>query len=200
MDKKILIFDFDGVLVDSFHVAFGIHKLSKPTLTPERYRSLWTKNLSEVKYEEPVVREINFEEEYAKQFKNFDIDTEIKKSILKFSENFCLFVVSSTMSEVIKEYLKKHDLLKYFEEILGYDVDPSKTRKFNSIFKKYSANPASAIFVTDTSGDVKEAKQASIGTIIGILGGYQDEEYLKQSKPNFIVKNFSELEKLIYGK
>jgi phosphoglycolate phosphatase-like HAD superfamily hydrolase len=79
-------------------------------------------------------------------------------------------------------------------------VDPSKTRKFNSIFKKYSANPASAIFVTDTSGDVKEAKQASIGTIIGILGGYQDEEYLKQSKPNFIVKNFSELEKLIYGK
>jgi phosphoglycolate phosphatase-like HAD superfamily hydrolase len=200
MEKPILIFDFDGVIVDSFQTAFGIHKLSKPTLTPERYRALWNKNLSEVQYEDPVEQEINFEEEYAKQFKSLGIEEEIKNSILKFSEKFRLFIISSTMSETIKEYLKHHGLSECFEEVLGYDIEPSKIKKFNSIFEKYSINPAEAIFVTDTSGDIKEARQANIGTIIGILGGFQDEEHLTEANPHFIVKNFAELKDLILNK
>lgn len=200
MEKPILIFDFDGVIADSFQIAFGIHKLSKPTLTPERYRAVWNKSLSEVQYEDLVEQEINFEEEYAKQFKSLDIEEEIKNSILKFSEKFRLFIVSSTASEIIKEYLKKHGLLECFEEILGYDVEHSKTKKFNSIFEKYFIHPAEAIFVTDTSGDIKEAKQANVGTIIGILGGFQDEEHIKEASPHFIVKNFAELKDLIFNK
>ena len=59
MKEKIIIFDFDGVIVDSFAVAFETNKLARPTLTRERYRSKFNGNINDAQFEDEQVREID---------------------------------------------------------------------------------------------------------------------------------------------
>jgi phosphoglycolate phosphatase-like HAD superfamily hydrolase len=65
------------------------------------------------------------------------------------------------------------------------------------IFDKYSIDPKNAIFITDTSGDIKEAKEAEIGYIVGILGGYQTKNSIEKAKPDIIVKNFKDFFQIV---
>lgn len=197
MKDKVIIFDFDGVIADSFDIAFEVNKLSKPTLTKERYRMKFNENISKVKYEDKKVREINFFDEYGKRFESLGINKNIKQTIKDLSKDHMLFIVSSTINSIIEEYLSRHKIINCFTEILGCDIEKSKIKKFNIIFKKYKILPEEAIFITDTSGDIEEAKEAKIGLIIGILGGYQDKENLEKAKPHIIIKNF---EKLVFLK
>ena len=41
------------------------------------------------------------------------------------------------------------------------------------VFSKYDIDPQEVIFVSDTSGDIREAQEAGVGFIVGILSGYQ---------------------------
>ena len=52
MKEKIIIFDFDGVIVDSFDIAFKVNKLSRPALTKKSYRAKFNGNIADAKYEE----------------------------------------------------------------------------------------------------------------------------------------------------
>lgn len=88
------------------------------------------------------------------------ISDDIKKIIKNLSKKSRLFIVSSTINKTIEDYLLRHCILKCFTEILGYDIEKSKVKKFKMLFDKYSINPQNAIFISDTSGDIKEAKEA----------------------------------------
>lgn len=43
--KKILLFDFDGVIVDSFELSFTNHQKQKPDATPDGYRGYFRGNV-----------------------------------------------------------------------------------------------------------------------------------------------------------
>jgi len=195
--EKIIIFDFDGVIADSFEIALRVGQMSKPTLTGERYRKLFDGNIYEAEYEDPVVKEVDFFAEYGKRFKTLGLADEIKTIIKKLSQDFRLFVVSGTTNAIINEYLKRHEILGYFIEVFGCDVATSKVKKFNMLFEKYKIFPAEAIFLTDTAGDIKEAKIAKINFIVGILGGFQDRASLKKAEPNAIAEDFNDFLRII---
>ena len=65
------------------------------------------------------------------------------------------------------------------------------------IFEKYNVYPSQTIFLTDTSGDIEEAREAKINFIVGILGGYQNEDNIKKANPNTIVKDFNDFFSLV---
>ncbi|MBU2416361.1 HAD hydrolase-like protein [Patescibacteria group bacterium] len=197
MEEKIIIFDFDGVIVDSFDVAFEVNRLARPTITRERYQAKFNGNIADAKYEDEKVREIDFFYEHGERFKKLGIKQDIKEALVSLSKDHKLFIVSSTINSIIEEYLNRHGLLDSFTEILGFDVETSKVKKFNMIFEKHNVSPSQAIFLTDTSGDIEEAMEAKINFIVGILGGYQDEDNLKKAKPNAIVKDFNNFFSLI---
>ena len=193
MRKDIIIFfDFDGVIADSFKIAFDINKLSRPSLTIERYRAAFNENINEAQLEDKVVRKIDFVREYSKGFTSLDITPEIKNFIQKLAQEFQLFIISSTVGDTIHEYLSRHDILNCFTDILGNEIETSKIRKFQMLSQKYSIDLTNVIFLTDTTGDINEAKKAGIKQIVGILGGYQNEATLKKARPTRIVKNFSQ--------
>jgi len=189
---KVIFFDFDGVIADTLHIALEINQMSKPTLTLERYQSYFDGNINDAIHEDKVVQKIDFFKEYGKRFKTLEIDEEKKSIIQKLAKEYQLFIISSTTTDIIQSYLQKHGILSCFTEILGNEVHASKVKKFQILFKKYSIDPKNVIFITDSSGDMKEAKEVNIKKIIGILGGFQVEEALKKEKPSLIVKNFSQ--------
>lgn len=199
-NKTSLIFDFDGVIADSLTIAFEINKLSKPTLTLDRYQAVFNGNINEAKYEDTVVRKINFFKEYGERFSDLGIDQEKKNIIYKLAQEFPLYIISSTTGNIIREYLTRHHLLDCFTDILGNEIDTSKVRKFTILFNQYHINPQEVIFITDSSGDMREAQEVDIQWIVGILGGYQNKASLEQGKPDVIVENFSQFYDFVQSK
>jgi phosphoglycolate phosphatase len=195
--EKIIIFDFDGVIADSFEIAFAINQISRPAITRERYRKLFDGNIYDAVLEDTAVSEVDFFAEYGRRFKNLGIDDRIKPVLKKISENFRLFIISSTTDLIINEYLGRHRILHYFTEVFGCDAETSKVKKFNLLFEKYQVAPTEAIFITDTSGDIKEARQAKVNFIVGILGGYQSEATLEQAQADTIAEDFSDFLQII---
>ena len=198
--EKIIILDFDGVIADSFEIAFAINKISRPAITRERYRKLFDGNIYDAKLEETTVKEVDFFAEYSRRFKTLAINARVKSGIKKLSKSFRLFIISSTINSIINEYLERHGILDCFTEILGCDVDKSKIKKFNMVFEKYKILPVEAIFITDTSGDIREARAARVNFIVGILGGYQDRKSLEEAVPDAIAENFDDFWRIIQGK
>jgi phosphoglycolate phosphatase len=194
---KIIIFDFDGVIADSFDIALEISQMSKPTLTKKRYRQAFNGNITKAIYEDRVIKEVDFEKEYDKKFETLLLADNIKTAIQNLSKDFKLFIVSSTINKTIEKYLLRHGIIKCFTEILGSDVEASKVKKFKMIFDKYLSDPTDSIFITDSSGDIKEAKEAKIGYIVGILGGYQTKKSLENAKPDKIAKDFDDFFRIV---
>lgn len=199
-NEKIIIFDFDGVIADSFHVAFQVSQLARPALTEDRYQAMFNTNIYDAKHTDSVVNEIDFFTEYGKRFQTLGIDSEVKKSVIKLRKQFPLYIVSSTTNSIIYDYLTRHDIRNCFEDILGYDVEKSKTKKFNMLFKANGYTPENAAFLTDTAGDIAEARKSKINFIVGILGGYQNKQTLQAGQPDAIVQNMNAFFNLIQNK
>lgn len=191
-NKKIIIFDFDGVIADSLPLALEVNRLSRPTLTSERYQAAFDGNINDARYEDKVVRQIDFIAEYGKRFVMLGIDPEKKKIIQQLASEFPLFIISSTVDRIINDFLVRHEIAACFTTVLGNDVATSKVEKFALLLARQQVATADVIFITDSAGDVKEAKAAGIKTIVGILGGYQTAAALEKSEPTVIVENFSQ--------
>jgi len=196
-EEKIIIFDFDGVIADSFDIVLEVKRIAIPSLTEESYRMKFNGNIVDAKYKEKVVEEIDFFTEYGRRFKFLDIDKNVKDVIKNLSKDFKLFIVSSTINPIIEEYLVRHGILDCFTDIISHDIETSKVKRFQMIFKKYKISPNKTIFISDTSGDINEAQEAKINFIVGILGGYQDKESLEKAEPDIIVKDFNDFSRVV---
>lgn len=195
--NKVIFFDFDGVIADSLTIAFTVAQMAKPYLTLDRFKSYFNGNINEERKKDKSVIKIDFDKEFGKHFEKLDIEDQKKLIIQKLSQSYPLFIISSTATYIIKEYLQRHGVLSCFTEILGNDVHASKVEKFAMIYEKHKIEPKNVMFITDSLGDISEARESQIENIVAILGGYQDEKTLKQGKPTKIVKNFIEFYEFI---
>jgi phosphoglycolate phosphatase len=114
----------------------------------------------------------------------------------QLSKNYKLIIVSSTPKALISSFFKQHHVLRYFKEILGSDFDKSKVNKINYVLKKYRLPPQNCLFITDTLGDILEAKKCGIKSI-AIKGGFHPNSTLRKGKPLTVVKDMRELPKKI---
>jgi phosphoglycolate phosphatase len=199
---KLFLFDFDGVLVDSLDVyektvTLCLKKINKP-LTRGRqeflelfegnfYESLVKKgvNLDEfMKASVDILAQINF-----KDIKPISAVVPVVKNLHKKNT---LIVVSSNESSSIKEALELFHYNGYFREILGSDFMLSKKEKILYAIKKYQVTPQDIYYVGDTTGDIKEGKQAGIKTV-GVTWGWHSKEKMAAAKPDYLFDTPQEL-------
>ena len=188
-----IVFDFDGVIADSFDLALATVQMSMPSMTSESYRAMFNGNINDAKPKEKVVRQIDFFEEFSKKFLTLGMTLEVKETLLSISNDNRLFIISSSTNALIEEYLKRHGVLDCFSSILGVDIEKSKVKKFKMLFADFEVDPEALIFVTDTSGDIREAKTAGVKNTFGILGGYQDESIILEAEPTGILRSFNNI-------
>jgi HAD superfamily hydrolase (TIGR01509 family) len=195
---KTLIFDFDGVIHDTFD--FHRHKIiefSGRELTEEDYRDMHNGNFYEFSHS---ITEKTDWYKYSKfinqDFVNLKIDDKIIQTLITLHEKYQLNVISSGSSENIKGCFTNNKVDNLFNEILGMDSHKSKFDKFNYLFRKYNLKKDECIFITDTLGDILEANKFGIQTI-AVDFGYHDKERLKAAKPMAIVSSFKDLLKHI---
>jgi len=194
---KAIIFDFDGVIGDTYNLNFEVSKLFDSNMTEQDFIDHHKGNV----FEKPKIK---FKEKdipvfFEKQKQGFT-----KKHLFPFKagldelkEKFQLFVISSTIDANIKHFLEIGKYDHFFEKIFGSTTHKSKIEKFKMIFNQYNLSSDECIFVTDTIGDIIEARKVNIKTI-GVTWGYHEKELLLSEKPFAIAHNIDELLKYIH--
>jgi phosphoglycolate phosphatase len=192
---KLFIFDFDGVLVDSLDVyektvTDCLIKISHPlTRGREEFLELFEGNF----YESLVEKGVDLD---AFMRASVDILAQVKVKDIKpveavvpvvkeLHKNHCLIVISSNESASIKEALQLFNYDEYFREILGSDFMFSKKEKILYTIKKYQVAPENIYYIGDTTGDIKEGRQAGVRTV-GVTWGWHSKEKMAAAKPDFL--------------
>ena len=112
--KKLVLFDFDGVLVHTLEFSYKIHTYKNKNFTWERFQSFSNGNFHE-EFEKAVKEENfiptdDFYDKYAEKLSELTIHDILHKTILALSSLYILSIISSTNGNVIKDFLEKQNL------------------------------------------------------------------------------------------
>ncbi len=210
MKKKLLIFDYDGVLVDTTDIAIQILNelrteyplpyLSSHEDLGKLFTKNFIKNLKVLGTSTEMVQK--FPEKLLSRFALHSSNIKTFSHIPEFLQNvyslFNLAIVSSNHTQVIQNVLVRLKLRNFFQEILGSDKKASKIDKIQELLKVFQAEESDTFFISDTSGDIKEGKEVGVKTI-AVTWGFQTKEQIIVSHPDYIVENVTELQKIIFN-
>lgn len=193
---KLIIFDFDGVIVNTFSISFGLSK-TNTNKSEDEFRKKFEGNFFKPSTEAKE-SEINYDffALYAPLLMKTQPESGMIEIIKKLSENYILTIISSTLTELIEDYLEKFGIRNYFQEILGPDIERSKVKKIQTIFKNHATIPQKAIFITDTLGDIREGKECGLLSI-AVTWGYHPQETLSIGEPYKIINKPEEIVEIV---
>lgn len=193
--QKIVLFDFDGVIVDSSEIGYEITRKAHPQLTREQHKELFEGNIydeMEKLEKDTPSSEKAFFDEYVPRLFEIDPIEGIAGALKELSNAYQLVVVSSTISSPIQGYLNMHGLARHFDWIMGGDTHKSKTVKIQMVLEEYKARPEEAIFITDTLGDIREAATCKVRSI-AVTWGLHEKERLQKADPFALVDRMEDL-------
>lgn len=150
-NKKLIIFDFDGVLI---------------------HTSLLPLNLKRT------------------------IPEEMKILIRELATKYILAIVSASEDSVIADILETQGLRFCLTEILGGNANGEKALKIKHLLLEHGIIPEHAIMITDTTGDVREARECTVQSI-AVTWGFHDKERLKRAEPMYYVDTVLELKNTV---
>ena len=195
MKNKVIIFDFDGVIVNSCQLSLDINREQYSNVTYSELQSWSEGNIYSKKLREEMDddHEIYFFEQYYRRITEL-IPVEGIENVIKelTRQGYKLVIVSSADEDSIGNYLKIHNLDKYFVEIMARKTHKSKVEKFKMVFEKYKIKANETLIVTDSVGDVKEAHEVKMKAI-GVTWGVHEKERLEKNRADFIAEKPEEI-------
>ena len=209
--KKLVIFDFDGVIMDNLPVLFrvydvicerlGVRKLKSQKEIVENNHGDWKEFYRYLKIKEKDFDKADeiFKEIYIKLEKEISIFYGMKEIIEKLAKKFKLVIASTNLRQNIEAGLKRNNLFNEFDLIFdGEDVENHKPSPEQLIkcMSKLKVTPEETIYIGDTFGDIIAAKNAGV-EIIAVTWGWRNWLDLKKLNPNFIANKPEDLLKLI---
>ncbi len=201
----LVMFDYDGVIVDSFkQVCSDFLKACSANgfvIDEEDFNCLHDDNCYRVMKEyygldERVIDAILQEyEKIAEKNLNFHIIEGMRKAIKKIAEKHTVVVITSNISANVREVLHNNGITE-FEDILGAEKEKSKIKKIRRAMKSYPSEIS--YYIGDTSGDMIEGRKAGAKTI-AVTWGWHSADRLKKTDPDYLVNTPEELAALVCG-
>lgn len=202
---KLLLFDYDGVLIDSLPHVFAVYKEIGRELGIKEFMNItsgdffelhWHKTFQKVGKGHPEIlaksHEIYMREMQARKTKIGPIPG-IKDVIATLKQrNYQLGIVSNNHKELIEDRLGNHGLLSYFDVIVDASApalkpDPIQLRM---AMQELGADTNSTLFIGDMDDDVVAARAADV-RFIGVTWGYHSPHRIKGA--DFIINKPEEL-------
>ena len=218
MDKQLLIFDFDGTLIDSVPDLADatnamLTTLGKAPYPLETIRN-WVGNGSKVLVERALVGKVDVLEgelteeavDHAEQvffdaYKNIsgsktvaypDVDSGLRK--LQAS-GFKLALVTNKPIRFVPKILQSFGWQDLFSEVLGGDSLPTKKPDPAPLLYVCNAldiNPAQAIMIGDSRNDILAGQNANMDTL-GLSYGYNYGQDIRELNPTEAFDDFASL-------
>lgn len=218
-DKELIIFDFDGTLIDSVpdltlavNILLAHYDLKPVTLeevTPfigNGVKILVERALKYALPAEKVTKEL-FEEAldiYFKAYKdNLCVDTYLYPGVMNtlkylYNKGYTLAICTNKPMEFIEPILDELSIKQFFKYWIGGDSLAEKkpdAAPLLHIAAKMNKDVEKCLMVGDSRNDIDAAKNAGMESI-GVSYGYNYNEHISDYGPTKVVDKFAELQSL----
>ncbi len=196
---RLLIFDYDGVIADSYSQIYGIYRelAEKYGLdgSEAMFRKLFEGNFYEslknhgIGIAKMIPEMMDFKKELLKAKGNSPFFPGAKEMLTHLSKHNKVAIITSNFSDFVRDSLRKNGI-SFITEIMGAEEHQSKVEKIKGMMERYKEH--GCYYVGDTVGDIKEGRKAGAKTIAAAWG-YHHKELLTRNHPDFIVNSPQEL-------
>jgi len=194
--KKLLIFDFDGVVVDSLAVYEKtvrecLEKIGHPLIkTRADYLALFEDNFY-VSLQKKGVDIEAFMAASVDILAGVDYDqmkpfAGLTSVLARLQAENILVIVSSSAEGDIRQAMARSEIAGCFQSVLGSDADFSKKEKILQAMDEFGMEPDNTYYIGDTTGDIKEARAVGVKTV-AVTWGWHTREQLAAVKPDYLV-------------
>ncbi len=207
IEKKLIIFDFDGTLANTFH--FGI-EISNKLAKIFNYKIILSDNIEILrnKTSEEVLKEsgipffkmpfivFRFRKEYKKIRDLIQPIDGVEEMLNLLSKNNNLGIVTSNSKHTVEYFLEKHKILHLFNFIHAEASIFGKARILKKIIQKNSNEYQQVFYVGDETRDIQASRKCKLNSI-AVTWGYNTKDILLKLKPDYIVDNPLEIIQII---
>ncbi len=203
----IIIFDFDGTLVDSDRI---IDQLMDHFIVRYKMRPMDRQSFDELKtlplrekirktglplYKLPrLVKEVR--RSYAEHLHLLEMVPGIEKLINDLSsQSKRLFILSSNSTQNIDYFLNSHGI-DQFEAVYSAPDLLRKDKGIRQLLKKHQVNAKKAIYIGDELRDITACQKVPID-IAAVTWGHDTETLLQTGQPNYLVRQPDDLHSIL---
>jgi phosphoglycolate phosphatase len=207
----LLMFDFDGTLADSIPAAEDsiqamIAELGYPPKEREEIKShigfgeweLVAGSIGSRDKEKVAAAQKVYYKYVSNNLEKVPLFPRVKEMLEHFKDKDKV-IISNKRDEFILKVLANHRIMKYFKEVLGGESAPCLKPDPCALLaeiEKVKVPLSRVLFVGDMTIDVETGKNAKVKTC-AVTYGFDSREKLKEARPDFIIDDMSELEKII---
>lgn len=197
----VIMFDFDGVIADSYTVFFdaftgvctemGFERLN----SRESFLKLFDGNLIRqllwmgfpvwrlkrlMRRFQPRITEAN---RHVQPFEG------IPELLNELAAAHVVYVITSNVSNTVREFLDRFGV-QGIREIIGAEIEPSKVKKIGKVMKRHPGFVP--FYIGDTKGDMLEGRTAG-ATTVAAAWGWHPAERLREAAPDHVLYAPAEL-------
>lgn len=204
--SKVLLFDFDGTMADSFGTAMSIfHELTggKHQLSPTELETLRglpagkiMKELGIAIWRAPFMlnRGRKLMSERLDELSLFPDLNNIFKRL--HDQGYRMFILSSNSAENIMHFTEAQGIAAYFEGIYGGVGLFSKARSMRKVLRANHITAADCIYVGDEVRDINAAQRVGVDCI-AVSWGYNTAEALEAARPTYLAARPKDLLRIL---
>ena len=210
---QLLVFDFDGTLVDTqWDIADSVNRTLKELELPTRDREMLTtfigkgvnhlmiRSLEGTGYDD-LPRAIDA---FMRHYEEHLMDqTGLFPNCRETLEHFAHkenTILSNKPTRFISQILDALDFHAPFSTIIGGDRMPAKKPDPGGllhILRQHEMRPEEALMIGDSRVDIETGKRAGVKTC-GVTYGHAGRESLESAQPDWIIDDLAELKQLIH--
>ena len=211
--KKIslIVYDFDGTLVDTFAdiagsvnlalTEMGLNPLDKKTIRGNigsGMFNLMTRSLMKSGCNDIETSVLLFQKHYSLHLLDQTNFYPNGKEIVKYFFDKKNAILSNKPISFIEKILKALSFSKPFDSIIGgdsLDVKKPDPKGLLLMMNKFSCSPENTLMVGDSAIDIETGKHAGVITC-GVTYGLGNLDSLTNSNPDYLIDNLSQLKSL----
>ena len=203
-NRKLILFDYDGVIVDSMLLNLEVVSSVLEKLGYYDFPTIEFCRDAECISFEAWARKIGVREDQLPEYirgihegvvlgaPNLLLFDGMRELLRSLSEQYVLGVITASTSEAARKFFNHHGIDNCFSYVVGGEEGGSKSVKISKIVEETESQVESVFYVGDAGTDVQQGKLAGVKTI-AVTWGFQGKSRLDREKPDFIVDSVSEL-------
>jgi phosphoglycolate phosphatase len=208
---KVILFDFDGTIVDSVDVGITITNRLATTFGFPPFDQETLDQLKQLGSREALKRSKipvwklpflirRFTQELNREIPDLKLFPGMKETLLELKQQgYILGIVSTNSVKNIQEFLRVQNLTSTFDLISASYALFGKSRLIQKIIRQRRLQPDQIYYVGDETRDIEAARKSGVQSIAATWG-LNSVEILNENHPDFLINHPKELLHLLIDK